>query len=84
MPRFDVVSHEFDEETGIDTFVFNPGNMEAMVQVVEDEAGPRVLLGIRGLTFEYGGIGNITWTNCSNPAISEVALEYYNARKQQG
>ena len=84
MPKFEVVSHEYDQETNIDTFVFNPGNMEALVQVIEEDKGPKVLLGIRGLTFEYGGIGEITWSTCSNPAISEVALEYYDARKQQG
>ena len=31
MPKLEVVSHEYNEETGIDKYVFNPGNMEALV-----------------------------------------------------
>ena len=82
MPKFEVVSHEYDEEKDIDSFVFNPGNMEALVKVVDNDGSPQVLLGVRGLTFKYNGEGEVSWTKCSNPAIAEIALEYHEARKQ--
>ena len=35
MPKLEVALHEYNEETGIDKYVFNPGNMEALIKVVD-------------------------------------------------
>ena len=79
MPKFEVVSHEFNPEDNTDTFVFSPGNLEALVMVTEVNGKPQVMLGQRGISVSEG---RITWSLCSNPAISEIAIEYYNARKE--
>ena len=81
MPKLEVVSHEFNEETGIDKFVFNPGNMEALVKVVDEGGEPEVLLGVQAMAVQQDVVGEPVWTKCANPAIKEIALEEYAKRK---
>ena len=81
MPKLDVVSHEYNEETGIDKYVFNPGNMEALVKVVDEGNGPEVLLGVQAMAVQQDVVGEPVWTKCANPAIREIALADYEARK---
>lgn len=81
MPKLEVVSHEYDESTGIDKYVFNPGNMEALVKVVDEDGVPEVLLGVQAMAVQQDVVGEPTWTKCPNPAIKEIALQDYEARK---
>ena len=81
MPKLDVVSHEYNEETGIDKYVFNPGNMEALVKVVDEGNGPEVLLGVQAMAVQQDVVGEPVWTKCANPAIKEIALAGYAARQ---
>ncbi len=81
MPKLDVVSHEYNEETGIDKYVFNPGNMEALVKVVDEGNGPEVLLGVQAMAVQQDVVGEPVWTKCANPAIKEIALADYAARQ---
>ena len=80
MPKLDVVSHEYNEETGIDKYVFNPGNMEALVKIVDEGNGPEVLLGVQAMAVQQDVVGEPVWTKCANPAIKEIALADYAAR----
>lgn len=79
MPKFEVVSHEYNEDTGIDTYVFNPGNMKTLVKVVDKDGAPHVLLGVAGMAVQQD-VTEPTWTVCSNPAIAEIAIADYEAR----
>ena len=81
MPKMEVVSHEYDPETNIDTFVFNPGNLEAIIQVVESDGEPQVLLGMHGISISDSEARALNWSKCPNPAIVDIALEYYRARQ---
>lgn len=81
MPKLDVVSHEYNEETGIDKYVFNPGNMEALVKIVDEGNGPEVLLGVQAMAVQQDVVGEPVWTKCANPAIKEIALADYAARQ---
>lgn len=80
MPKLEVVSHEYDEATGIDKYVFNPGNMEALVKIVDNSGDPQVLLGVQAMAVQQDVVGEPTWTVCANPAIKEIALQDYAAR----
>ena len=80
MPKLEVVSHEYNEETGIDTYVFNPGNMTALVKIIDKDGEPEVLLGVQGMAVQIDST-EPTWTVCANPAIKEVALEDWKARQ---
>jgi len=55
-----IVSHEYDEESGIDVFVVNPGNMKCELKVLDGE--------VEMLTAG-------TWRNCTNPFLKKAALE---------
>lgn len=77
---FTVESHEYDAETGIDTYVFNPGSMKAKVKVIEKNGEPQVLLGVDGMAVQQEVIGEPTWTVCANKEIVRIALEDYNTR----
>lgn len=81
MAKMEVVSHEYDEATGIDKYVFNPGNMEALVKVIEENGKPQVLLGVQAMAVQQDVVGEPTWTKCPNKAIVEIALADYEARK---
>ena len=81
MPKLDVVSHEYNEETGIDKYIFNPGNMEALVKVVDEGKGPEVLLGVQAMAVQQDVVGEPVWTKCANPAIRDIALEEYAKRQ---
>ena len=81
MPKLDVVSHEYDAEKGIDKYVFNPGNMEALVKIVDEGGEPQVLLGVQAMAVQQDVVGEPVWTKCANPAIAEIALADYKARQ---
>lgn len=81
MPSLEVVSHEYDEASDTDKFVFNPGNMEALVKVVDEGKGPQVLLGVQAMAVQQDVVGEPTWTVCPNPAIRDIALQYYAERQ---
>lgn len=51
---FTVESHEYDADTGIDSYVLNPGNMKAKVKVTEVDGEPQVLLGVDGMAVQTG------------------------------
>jgi len=55
-----IVSHEYNEETGIDTFVVNPGNMSCELKVTDGEV-------------EMLTAGK--WRSCTNPFLKKAALE---------
>jgi len=74
-----VVSHEYDEATGIDHYVFDPGAMKAQVKVIDKDGEPQVLLGVDGMAVQQG-VGEPTWTVCANKFIAEIALADYKAR----
>lgn len=80
MPKLEVALHEYNEETGIDKYVFNPGNMEALIKVVDEGNGPEVLLGVQAMAVQQDVVGEPVWTKCPNPAIREIALEEYAKR----
>ena len=80
MPKLEVVSHEYDEATGIDKYVFDPGNMEALVKVVVEDGEPEVLLGVQAMAVQQD-VGEPVWTKCANPAITDIALEEYKMRQ---
>ncbi len=67
MPKMEVVSHEYDEETGIDKYVFNDGE-------------PQVLLGVQAMAVQQD-VTDPTWTVCPNKAIVEIALADWKARQ---
>lgn len=75
-----VESHEYDEATGIDTYVFNPGAMKAKVKVTEVDGQPQVLLGVDGMAVQID-VSEPTWTVCRNQEIIDFALADYNARQ---
>ena len=81
MPKLEVVSHEYIEETGIDKFVFNPGNMEALVKIVDKDGEPEVLLGVQAMAVQQDVVGEPVWTKCANPAIKDIALAEYAKRQ---
>ena len=62
MPKLEVVSHEYDEATGIDKYVFDPGNMEALVKVVVEDGEPEVLLGVQAMAVQPDVVGEPVWT----------------------
>ena len=62
MPKLDVVSHEYNEETGIDKYVFNPGNMEALVKIVDEGNGPEGLLGVQAMAVQQESYPDIIMT----------------------
>lgn len=76
-----VESHEYDVASGIDTYVFNPGNMKAKVKVIDEGDGPEVLLGVEGMAVQQDVVGEPSWTVCANQEIVAIALEEYNKRK---
>lgn len=80
MPKLEVVSHSYNEDTDIDTYVFNPGNMTTLVKIVDKDGSPQVLLGVSGMAVQQN-VTEPTWTVCANPAITEIALKDYEARK---
>ena len=80
MPKMEVVSHEYDEETGIDKYVFNPGNLEALIKVVDNDGEPQVLLGVQAMAVQQE-VTEPTWTVCPNKAMVEFALAEWNARQ---
>lgn len=80
MPKMEVVSHVYDEATGVDKYVFNPGNMEALIKIVDNGGEPQVLLGVQAMAVQQDVVGEPTWTVCPNPAIREIALADYAAR----
>lgn len=55
-----IVSHEYNEETGIDKFVVNPGNMACELKVVDGEV-------------EMLTAGK--WRPCTNPFLKKATLE---------
>ncbi len=76
-----VESHEYDEATGIDHYVFSPGEMRAQVKViVQDDGKPEVLLGVAGMAVQQG-VAEPTWTVCRNKEIVDIALADYESRK---
>jgi hypothetical protein len=75
-----VESHEYDPQTGIDTFVFGPINMKAQVKVVKRESGPQVLLGVQA-TYVQVDVTEPEWSVCTNKEIIDFALAEYEARK---
>lgn len=77
---FTVESHEYNADTGIDSYVLNPGNMKAQVKVTEVDGEPQVLLGVDGMAVQTG-VNEPTWTVCRNPEIVKIALADYEARK---
>lgn len=74
-----VVSHEYDEATGIDRYVFDPGAMKAQVKVTLVDGSPQVLLGVDGMAVQQG-VSEPTWTVCANKFIAEIALKDYEER----
>lgn len=77
----EVVSHEYDKATNIDTYVFNPGNMKALVKVnIKDDGEPQVLLGVAGMAVQQS-VSEPTWTVCGNKEIVKIALADYEARQ---
>lgn len=79
---FTVGSHEFDPESGIDSFVFAPMGMKAVIKVVERDGGePKVLLGVDA-TYVQQSVKEPEWTVCGNKEIINIALEYYEQRKK--
>lgn len=56
-----ILSHEYNEETGIDVFVVNPGNMTCELKVLE---GGEVEMLTAG-----------KWRGCTNPFLKKAALE---------
>ena len=60
-----IVSHEYNEETGIDIFVVNPGNMTCELKVNGEEV-------------EMLTAGK--WRGCTNPFLKKAALEAAAAR----
>lgn len=60
-----IVSHEYNEETGIDTFIVNPGNMSCELKVLDGEV-------------EMLTAGK--WRACTNPFLKKAALEAAEAR----
>ena len=77
----EVVSHEYDAASGIDNYVFNPGNMKAQVKVtVGDDGEPQVLLGVAGMAVQQS-VSEPTWTVCANKEIVKIALADYEARQ---
>ncbi len=75
-----VESHEYDEGTGIDHYVFNPGLMEAQVKIILKEGEPEVLLGVQGMAVQQA-VAEPTWTVCRNKEIIAFALADYKARQ---
>ena len=55
-----ILSHEYNEETGVDVFVVNPGNMTCELKVTDD--------GVEMLTAGK-------WRACTNPFLKKAALE---------
>jgi hypothetical protein len=56
-----IVSHEYNEETGIDVFVVNPGNMTCELKVLDSGEVEMLTAG--------------KWRNCTNPFLKKAALE---------
>lgn len=75
-----VESHEYDPETGIDTFVFGPMSMKARVKVMERDGEPKVFLGVEA-TYVQQDVTEPEWSVCNNKEIVEFALAEYNARQ---
>ena len=71
----------YDAATGIDTYVFNPGNMKAKVKVIQEDGDPEVLLGVDGMAVQQDVVGEPTWTVCANKEIVNIALEEWEKRK---
>lgn len=79
----EVESHEYDERTGIDYYVFTPGSMKAQVKVTQkDGEEPQVLLGVEGMAVQQC-VTEPTWTVCRNKAIIEAALTDFAQRNSQ-
>ena len=74
-----VVSHEYDETTGVDSYVFDPGALKAQIKVIDNNGEPQVLLGVDGMAVQQG-VSEPTWTVCANKFIAEIALAEYKAR----
>ena len=58
-----VSEHVYDEATGIDHYVFEPGAMKAQVKVTETNGEPQVLLGVEGMAVQQS-VSEPTWTVC--------------------
>ena len=63
-----VSEHVYDEATGIDHYVFEPGAMKAQVKVTETNGEPQVLLGVEGMAVQQS-VSEPTWTVCMNKEI---------------
>lgn len=74
-----VESHEYDEGTGIDHYVFSPGSMKAQVKVTMQDGTPQVLLGVEGMAVQQS-VTEPTWTVCPNKDIVKIALEDFEKR----
>ena len=72
-----VSEHVYDEATGIDHYVFEPGAMKAQVKVTETNGEPQVLLGVEGMAVQQS-VSEPTWTVCMNKEIVERARRYRN------
>jgi hypothetical protein len=75
-----VESHEYDAQTGIDTFVFAPLGMKAQVKVIEKDGAPKVLIGVQA-TYVQQDVTEPEWAVCTNKEIVDFALEKYQARQ---
>ena len=78
-----VESHEYDANTGIDTYVFSPGNMKAKIKIIQKGDDPEVLLGVDGMAVQQNVVGEPTWTVCPNKEITKIALEEWEKRKAE-
>jgi len=56
-----IVSHEYNEETGVDVFIVNPGNMTCELKVLD---GGEVEMLTAG-----------QWRKCTNPFLKKATLE---------
>lgn len=78
---YTVKSHEYDEQTGIDHYVLNPGSMAAQVKVIEEDGQPKVLLGVDAMAIQMT-VSEPTWTVCRNKELVEFALLDYHERNK--
>lgn len=56
-----IISHEYNEETGTDVFVVNPGNMTCELKIVGDGEVEQFAAG--------------KWIKCTNPFLKKATLE---------
>ena len=60
MAVMSIISHEYNEETGIDSFVVNPGNMTCEMKIIDGEV-------------QQLAAGK--WIKCTNPFLKKATLE---------